>query len=153
MDLVLWRHAEAQEWTPGCDDLGRKLTPKGQKQARRMGAWLDQHLPASARVVCSPAVRTLQTAEWLGRPFQAKPCLAPDGSPMDLRELVGWPQSEGLTLVVGHQPTLGQVVAQLLGLQSAECSVKKGAVWWLRHRVREGEAQTTLVTVLSPDLI
>ena len=33
MDLILWRHAEAE---PGEPDLERALTPKGVKQARRM---------------------------------------------------------------------------------------------------------------------
>ena len=56
MDLVLWRHAEAKEWEPGCDDLARPLVSKGHKQAARMAAWLDRQLPASARVYCSPAV-------------------------------------------------------------------------------------------------
>ena len=32
-------------------------------------------------------------------------------------------------LVVGHQPTLGQTLAQLLGLQASECPVRKGAVF------------------------
>lgn len=153
MDLVLWRHAQAEEGAPGGDDLVRALTPKGIQQARRMGAWLDRQLPASARVLCSPAVRTVQTAEALGRSFHTRSALAPDGSPMDLRQLVNWPQASGVTLVVGHQPTLGQVVAQLVGLQDAECPVKKGAVWWLRHRVRDGVGQTVVVTVQSPDLI
>ena len=106
MDLVLWRHAEAKEWEPGCDDLARPLVSKGHKQAARMAAWLDRQLPASARVYCSPAVRTVQTAEALDRPFHIKPVLAPDASPMALRELVGWPSAGGTTLVVGHQPTL-----------------------------------------------
>lgn len=153
MDLVLWRHAHAEDGAPGGDDLARALTPKGIQQARRMGAWLDRQLPASARVLCSPAVRTVQTAEALGRSFHTRTTLAPDASPMDLRQLVNWPQAGGVTLVVGHQPTLGQVVAQLVGLQDAECPVKKGAVWWLRHRVRNGVAQTVVVTVQSPDLI
>ena len=38
VDLILWRHAEAE---PGEPDLGRRLTSKGLKQAERMGEWLD----------------------------------------------------------------------------------------------------------------
>ncbi len=153
MDLVLWRHAEAHDWAPEGSDLARKLTPKGQKQAHRMGAWLDKHLPANARVVCSPAVRTVQTVEPMGRVFRIDAALAPGASPQALLDLVGWPQKAGLTLVVGHQPTLGNVVSQLLGLPTADCAIKKGAVWWLRHRVRDGAAQTTLLTVQAPDFV
>ena len=56
-------------------------------------------------------------------------------------------------LVIGHQPTLGQTVAQLLGFQESECALKKGALWWLRTREREGELQTVVVTVQSPELL
>ena len=45
MDLILWRHAEAEDWTEGCDDLQRSLTGRGEKQAKRMAAWLDRQLP------------------------------------------------------------------------------------------------------------
>jgi phosphohistidine phosphatase len=55
--------------------------------------------------------------------------------------------------VVGHQPTLGQVVARLLGLTEQECAVKKGALWWLRYRERDGQGETVVVTVQSPDLL
>ena len=56
-------------------------------------------------------------------------------------------------LVVGHQPTLGQVAAQLLGLPEGECAIKKGAIWWLRSREREGEHQTVVVAVLTAELV
>ncbi len=42
MDLILWRHAEAEKANPGSDDLTRALTAKGEKQATRMAAWLDR---------------------------------------------------------------------------------------------------------------
>jgi len=153
MDLVLWRHAEAQDWVPGCDDLQRSLTPRGEKQAARMAAWLDRQLPEGARVLVSPARRTEQTALALGRKYKLRDEIAPDGSVADLLELVQWPQARGTTLVVGHQPVLGQVVAQLLGMQASECAVRKGAVWWLRYRQREGLAQTVLLTVQSPEVL
>ena len=59
MDLILWRHCEAE---PGEPDLGRRLTSKGVKQAERMAAWLDSHLPDTCRILVSPADRAQQTA-------------------------------------------------------------------------------------------
>lgn len=153
MDLVLWRHAEAQLWEPGCDDVSRKLTAKGVKQAARMGNWLDQRLPQTARVYSSPAERTEQTAQALGRKFRLAKELSTSGDMESLLQLVNWPNETGVVLVVGHQPTLGQVVAHLLGLKEADCSVRKGAVWWLRHRMRDGHPQTVVVTVQSPELV
>ena len=56
-------------------------------------------------------------------------------------------------LIVGHQPLLGQTIAQLMGLMESDCPVKKGAVWWLRNREREGLSQTVVVTVQSPEIL
>ena len=153
MDLVLWRHAEAQEWVEGCDDMARTLTLRGEKQAARMAAWLDRQLPEGTRIWVSPSRRTEQTIHALGRKYKVRPELAPEGSVDQLLSLIQWPDAKGVVLVVGHQPTLGQTIAQLIGLSAADCSVKKGAVWWLRNRQREAGSQTVVVTVQSPELL
>ncbi len=153
MDLVLWRHAEAQECVDGGDDMARLLTARGEKQAARMANWLDRQLPESTRILVSPARRTEQTVMALGRKYKVRAELAPGGSVAELLELAQWPAAKGCVLVVGHQPTLGQTIAQLLDLNATECAVKKGAVWWLRHREREVHAETVVVTVQSPELL
>lgn len=163
MDLILWRHAEAQEWPVGAietgqtdplsQDMERRLTQRGEKQAARMGAWLDRQLPEGARIMVSPARRCEQTALALGRKYKIMAELAPDASPARLLELVQWPHAKWPIVVIGHQPTLGQTIAQLLGLQEAECAVKKGALWWLRHRERNDHTQTVVVTVQSPEIL
>ena len=153
MDLILWRHAEAEDVEDGREDLARALTPRGEKQAARMAAWLDRQLPEGLRVLASPARRTEQTARALGRKFKMRAELLPGGTPQDLLELAQWPRAKGAVLVVGHQPMLGQTIAQLMGLQSSECAVRKGAVWWLRQRQRLDQSQTVLVAVQSPELL
>lgn len=153
MDLVLWRHAEAQEWVDGCNDMERSLTSRGEKQAKRMANWLDRQLPEHTRFFVSPALRCEQTALVLGRKYKIKTELGPDGSVSQLLELVQWPDAKGTVLVVGHQPMLGQTIAQLIGLSAAECAVKKGAVWWLRNRERTAHVQTLVVTVQSPEVL
>ena len=153
MDLILWRHAEAVEGSPEGDDAARALTGRGEKQAARMAAWLDRQLPESTRIWVSPARRTEQTALALGRKFKFNPAVGPLGTVDQLLELVQWPNAKGCVLVVGHQPTLGQTISNLLGLSAQECAVKKGAVWWLRYREREATGQTVVVTVQTPDLM
>lgn len=153
MDLILWRHAEAQEWLEGCDDMARSLTSRGDKQAARMANWLDRQLPEGTRIYVSPARRCEQTAQALGRKYKLREELAPSASADQLLALVQWPLAKGTVLVVGHQPTLGQTIAQLLGLSATECAVKKGAVWWLRNRQREAQSQTVVVAVQSPEVI
>lgn len=156
MDLLLWRHAEAEELPADVrsgSDLERSLTPRGEKQAARMAAWLDRQLPQRARILVSPARRCEQTALALGRKYKIRAELGPDAPPSQLLELVQWPVNKLPILVIGHQPTLGRSIAQLLGLQESECAVKKGALWWLRTRERDGGVQTVVVTVQSPELL
>ncbi|MCZ2406401.1 MAG: phosphohistidine phosphatase SixA [Burkholderiales bacterium] len=153
MDLILWRHAEAHPGAEGQDDLARTLTPRGEKQAARMSAWLEKQLPDGLRVLCSPARRAEQTAQALGRKFKLRAELLPHGQPAELLELVQWPRARGAVLVVGHQPLLGQTAAQLLGMDPAGCSIRKGAVWWLRQRQRMDQSQTVLLTVMAPDFL
>ena len=153
MDLILWRHAEAEDEREGLSDMDRSLTPKGLKQASRMAAWLDRQLPESTRVLASPARRTEQTVQALGRKYKLLPELAPGATPAQLLQAAQWPEGKAAVLVVGHQPTIGQTVAQLLGLDDPGFSVKKGAVWWLRQREREGQFQTVLVAVQAPETI
>ena len=153
MDLILWRHAEAEEPEDGSDDLNRALTARGEKQAARMAAWLDRQLPDGLRVLASPARRTEQTASALGRKFKMRAELLPGAIPQDLLELAQWPHARGTVLIVGHQPVLGQTIAQLLGLKATDCAVRKGSVWWLRQRQRLDQSQTVLITVQSPELL
>ncbi len=157
MDLILWRHAEAEDLEEtdegGGGDLSRRLTAKGEKQAARMAAWLDRQLPDGVRIWCSPAVRTEQTVIALGRKYRVRNELRPEASPDELLEVVQWPDARQPVLVVGHQPTLGRVVARLLGLREDECSIRKGAVWWLRQREKGGRVQTVILTVQTPELL
>ena len=165
MDLILWRHAEEEDGPdagaePGrllvvdaAVDLQRSLTARGEKQAARMAAWLDRQLPEGARILVSPARRCEQTALALGRKYKIRTELAPGATAAEVLELVQWPSAKLPTLLIGHQPTLGHTIARLLGLQDSECPVKKGALWWLRNRDRDGISQTVVVTVQSPEVL
>jgi len=153
MDLILWRHAEALEASPGEDDMSRSLTPRGERQALRMANWLERQLPEGTRILCSPAKRTEQTAMALGRKYKLSASITPQGTADMLLTAAQWPESKNTVLVIGHQPILGETIALLLGLQKLECAVKKGAVWWLRSRLREEYSEILLLNVINPDFI
>ena len=153
MDLILWRHADALEMREVQDDLDRALTPKGERQAQRIATWLNRQLPASARVMASPARRAQQTAAALERRVKTVPALAPDGTVEGLLHAVRWPDAREPVLVVGHQPTLGLVAAYLLAGGAQAWPVRKGALWWLRARERDGVLQVVLHAVVSPELV
>jgi len=66
-------------------------------------------------------------------------------------ETSGWPDAKYPVLLVGHQPALGAVVAHLLGMPTEACAIRKGSVWWLRQRQRDGQGQTVLMSVTCPE--
>jgi phosphohistidine phosphatase len=150
MDLLLWRHAEAE---PGEPDAARPLTDKGRKQAERIAAWLDARLPADTRVLVSPAERARQTADALARPSRVVEALAPGATVSALLAAVGWPKASAPVLVVGHQPTLGEVAAYLLSGEPQPWSIRKGAVWWIGAPSHVGRAPAVLRAVIGPDLV
>ncbi len=150
MDLILWRHAEAE---PGEPDLGRRLTAKGLKQAERVAAWLDHHLPETCRILVSPADRAQQTALALKRKFRTVDDIAPGASAAAVLAAANWPDAREAVLVVGHQPTLGQIAAFVMCGEEAEWSIRKGAVWWLSNRERGGAGSILLRAVIGPDFV
>ena len=148
MDLILWRHAEAADGTP---DHARELTAKGVKQAGKIAAFLRQHLPKDCRILVSPATRTQQTAIALTGHFTLAPTIAPGATAQAVLDAVRWPDEGGTVLVIGHQPTLGEVAAYLLGCGDHSLSIKKGALWWFSRR--EGSEQAALRLVIGPDYL
>lgn len=157
MDLILWRHAETREAEDGEDELHRPLTARGERQAARMAHWLNRFLPATARVFVSPALHARQTADTLDRKVRVSDALRPDATPGELLAVSRWPDNKEPVLLVAHQPALGHLAAMLLGSSmTAEAPmwvVRKGAVWWLRHRVRGGVPEVVLLSVNSPDRV
>lgn len=151
MDLILWRHAEAQDRRVDVPDLERALTNKGEKQAAKVGTWLDRELPHGTLVLCSPAVRCEGTVRALDRKYQVREALGPGATVQDVLKEAGWPAAKQPVLVVGHQPVLGQVVAQLLRIDGGECTIRKGGAWWLRCRDAVGEEQVVVWAVQSPE--
>src|SRR5262245_12766166 len=130
MDLILWRHAEAEDGSP---DSARKLTKHGREQAQRVAAWLDSRLPKRCELLVSPAIRAQETAAALGMRFKTSDAVGTSAVASELLAEVGWPTHPKPVMIVGHQPTLGRVAAMVLSGVEADWHIAKGAVWWLRH--------------------
>jgi phosphohistidine phosphatase len=158
MDIVLWRHADAAEAkNAGDPDTTRRLTSKGRKQAQAMAAWLDRHLPDSARILVSPARRAQETAAALGRKMVTVPALALGAPAASLLIAADWPGSRYPVVIVGHQPALGCVASLLLFGEEQELSMRKAAIWWLTNRSRKdvGDARAllTLRAAVCPECL
>lgn len=147
MELILWRHADAEDGVP---DMERRLTAKGEKQAARMAGFLEPRLPKQVRVLVSPAIRAQQTAGALTKNFDTEPALAPGSSATAVLDAAGWPDHRGAVLLVGHQPYLGEVAALAMADVDASFSIKKSAIWWLDNR--DG-GYAALRLAISPDFL
>jgi phosphohistidine phosphatase len=148
MDLILWRHADAADGRP---DSARPLTEKGQAQARAMARWLAPRLPDDLRILVSPAIRAQETARALQRDFETLAAIAVGESVSAHLAASGWPDAERAVLIVGHQPTLGELAAQLLAGRAATWHLAKGAVWWIRSRKRGDREEVVLRLAIAPD--
>lgn len=157
MNLILWRHAEAEALPQQGGfgrhaDLQRALTRRGHKQAEMSAAWLRAHLPPDTQVLCSPALRSRETAAALSGEARVVEALAPDTDVSAVLAAVEWPHGRD-TVVVGHQPWLGRLASLLLAGSEINWSVRKSGIWWLSARTRESEAQIVLRAVINPDLL
>ena len=150
IELLLWRHADAEDGIP---DAGRALTKKGLKQAKQVAMWLKPRLTSDCLILASPAKRAQQTAAALDLPFTTERRIGVQADIADLIAASNWPKRAGAVVLVGHQPTLGHLAAYLLSGETADWTIKKGALWWFSSRARYGDIQTVLRAVVGPDVL
>ncbi|MFI7596351.1 SixA phosphatase family protein [Actinoplanes sp. NPDC049681] len=143
--LVLLRHAKAE--TPGeLPDFERRLTDRGRADAGAAGAWLAAENLRPDLVLCSPATRTRQTWDAVAAALgggDAPEVRYEDGlyaggrtEVVDLLRDV--PDSIGIVLIVGHNPTVSDVSILLRpdgyavyeGLKTAGIAVHRTEASW-----------------------
>lgn len=153
MDLILWRHAEAETGEP---DLGRKLTSKGEKQARRVAEWLHSRLPDSAKIYASPAKRAQQTANALSqvahRRFKTLDILGSSARADEVLGAIGWNGGKGTLVAVGHQPLLGRIASWVMTGRELDWAIKKGGLIWISQRDAVDGSEPALRAAIGPDL-
>jgi phosphohistidine phosphatase len=152
--LWLLRHAEAEPHGTR-QDSERRLTERGERQARAAGVALNRIGVKFDAVLFSPKVRARQTAELAAEawsPQQRKrlrehTALASgfDAS-QALEELKGLAADGGL-LLVGHEPDLSRVAGDLTG---GRLDLKKGGLAGVRL---EGSGAELLVLMRPRELV
>ena len=123
MLLYLLRHADAE--ILAASDHARRLTPKGEEQAQRVGKFcLREELEPSV-ILSSPVTRALQTAKLVARSLPDAEIIEVPWAAcgMDsfvaLRELEAYAKFSSVMLV-GHQPDLGAMLCVLLGMTNVQ---------------------------------
>ena len=61
--LLLMRHAKSDWPTSAGNDFERSLADRGNKDAHRIGRWIQEHNWLPDQVICSPAIRAKQTID------------------------------------------------------------------------------------------
>ncbi|MFT4607226.1 MAG: phosphohistidine phosphatase [Urechidicola sp.] len=125
VELLLLRHGHASMGPPSWDDrgdFGRQLSEHGKKQSARVGEWISSHHLEPDAVVCSSAVRTVETAIGV--------CAAAelDQSLIDFEDAIYEAEVQNLVdvlcrtpkkvqrlLFVGHNPGLEMLARKLVG--------------------------------------
>lgn len=134
--IYLLRHGEAEDGDG--DDAARRLTEKGERQARHAGLALRELGIGIDACLASPKVRARDTARLACEALEVEVEVtgALRGGPFDAATLTA---GRGDVLLVGHEPDFSAAVGQLTG---AKVQMKKGGI-----AVVEG---STLVALLRP---
>ncbi len=148
--LWLLRHADAEPHGTR-EDSARRLTERGERQARLAGAAIALMGVEFEALLSSPKERALRTATVAARAWSEhqrgrldvhQPLAGGFGVPQALAALAEL-ESDGRLLVVGHEPDLSGVVGELTG---ARIDLKKGGLAVVRMEGPGGE----LVALLRP---
>ena len=120
MRLYLLRHAHAKGGGDATPDSLRPLTSRGRREAEGVGAFLASRELPPARVLCSSAVRAVETMQLAIARLAAPPEVAvlDDlylASAWKLFERVRGIEAEGVApvLVVAHNPGVAELAARL----------------------------------------
>jgi phosphohistidine phosphatase len=149
------RHATAEPAREGLDDANRALTDRGRKRARRAFRGLAR-IATIDRVLASPLVRARETADLLASELDLGPPeeaieLAPEGDLAALVERLSTSSPETGVALVGHMPSLGELVAKLAGGRGLAVDLKRASVAALMGEPREGGA--VLEWLLPPRIL
>jgi phosphohistidine phosphatase len=148
--LWLLRHAEAEPHGSR-EDSQRRLTDRGEEQARLAGLAIARLQAEFDAILFSPKVRAARTAEIAAEAFseeqralvRAHPPLAEGFGAADALEAMTEAGPDGRVLLVGHEPDLSNVAGQLTG---GRVDVKKGGLAVLRLE----SASAELAILLRP---
>ena len=133
MNCLLLRHGIAvssEEWNGS--ERERPLTKEGINKTEQVAAGLKRIGMKPTHLLCSPLIRTQQTAEIAKEALQIKatiqlcPELVYDQSPMLLFPILQSLPQDAFVMCVGHEPHLGQTATLMIfGKNSSGLSVKK----------------------------
>ena len=119
--LLVLRHAKSSWANATCPDVERPLNERGKRDAPRMGRLLADESLVPDAIVSSTAVRARATSEAVAitAGFGGEIRLADELYAADASDYIGciraWPDTERRVLIVGHNPTVEELIQYLTG--------------------------------------
>jgi phosphohistidine phosphatase len=148
MSKALWllRHGDAEDHGAR-SDFDRRLTGRGERQARAAGRALALLRVDFEQVFTSPRVRALATARLACAALGIEPVthdpLAGEFEEGDAEQLLGAISPDGALLLVGHEPDMSGLVHSFTG---ARVAMKKGGL----AQIKLGAGRGELAVLLRP---
>lgn len=160
--LYLLRHAKSSWNEPLLRDFDRPLKKRGRDAAERIGQRIAAENLSNPLVICSPAVRTRETAEIVLRnaSLQIEPRFDERIYEASLRELVQIvteiPDDREVAIMIGHNPGFEELLSFLTGehRRMPTCALAKigvGDVSWKDVRAGEGSLEWFIAPRELPD--
>jgi len=156
MVVYVMRHAEAVEGSETLQDEWRYLTEKGRSTAAKMSSAIAKIGPKPRLTITSPLTRAVQTAEFAAEKACRKNVVIASGLLLpgaDITELAAYLKgckSAKRILLVGHEPQLGSLVANLLGREDESITLKKGACVALELHPEKDDKPAGFLWYLAP---
>lgn len=155
MQWLLVRHGIAEDVGPDGSDTARRLTPEGVEKTRQVAIGLAKVADRPDVVLTSPKTRAMQTAQIvadvMGVPLEALDILAENLPRAIIERLLARPEQR--LAVVGHEPTLSQVIEHLCSEGRPFVAMKKAGCACIDLRRRGAELEVTLQWLAPPSLL
>jgi len=161
MKLYIVRHAIAQDrGSVGISDQDRALTEEGREKMRRASAGLRSLGYIPELLLTSPLLRARQTADILleelgkGIELAVTPALSPSATRQELYRLIGLHSKRNSLMLVGHQPSLGEIAGEIVfGSSERFIELKKGGVCAIEIEGVRGTPKGRMVALVTPSIL
>jgi phosphohistidine phosphatase len=159
LEVYLIRHGAAgdrgKEWP---DDSKRPLTPEGLMRLRKEARALNDLDVSFDQIIASPLVRARQTADVFAEVLKGRPpvavsdALSPAGTPAAVMQEIGKHVRKARLALVGHEPNLGELAAELIGAR-VPLEFKKGGMCRIDFDVLPPKGTGRLCWFVTPKML
>jgi phosphohistidine phosphatase len=159
MDLFILRHGQAGQKSTSSKDFDRSLTVEGQQEIVKISNALNSFEIEFDHIYTSPLVRAKQTAEIVSESLkfrgniQEVVALKPECNKAELYTMLSKLKQDSMSIIVGHQPYLSELICEAISQSSCRINLKKGGLARLKIISTIPKIKGELRWLLTPKLL